>query len=354
MSAEKPDKKSEPGKAARPSRRPEGTDLVRRAETAPAAAGGGVTVPREIVERHFREYREKVARSRKDIEKEVKAAAATQYWSYGLGAAAIVVGSGVTLPFAALLALGGLVSGMDARASLDKANRAAIDRAHELHSRLRAEFIQAQRAAYNEKQDSLVRLADAYLEQGGLLDETALAYLAAVEPRRLRQASDQLAISVLQVRGMLAHVRCRSIDLDGNRYTPKPARFADLKLSGRVPEHRPILRQKLEEQGRRLVEDAEPHFKDPEFSVPGEGRQNRRQRLARFFGAPFHLRADRARTIIEKMPELPPVEPPPLKSVANIASIIEAYEKANGRLDLPAMRGWGRDTRALPGMKPLL
>jgi hypothetical protein len=329
------------------------TDLVKRAETMPASQES-VGVPEPAAQRLQKAYNEAVLKSRKQHESDSKGASVAQFASAAvIGGALLVATPWVALPLGMFMALSGVSAAHDAKKALDTANDKSTELQQEFMRTLRREFIDAQRKAYSEKQDRLVEMAEAHLAKGGLLDETALSYLAAIPPSKLQGASDQLAISVLQIRSMLDYIRSRRIDLDGERGVPKPACFADFKLSPRQPEHRPILRAKLEENRFRIAEDEGPQFAEPQIVMPESQRQSGREKFARYLGAAFFIKGDRERAASFEMPSLAPVEVPALRQVESLGKIIGNYERAHGRLDLPALRGWGgREPKPL-AYKPL-
>jgi hypothetical protein len=323
-------------------------DLVKRAETMPASQES-VGVPEAAAQRLQKAYKASILKSRERHESDMKGASVAQYASAAVVASvALVATPWVAVPVGLFMAISGLSAAHDAKHSLDKANDKSVELQQDLVRKLRLEFLTAQRKAYSEKQDRLVLVADEHLAGGGLLDAEAMSYLAAIPLSKLSAASDQLAISVMQIRSMLDYVRSRRIALDGERGVPKPARFADFKLSPRVPEHRPILRERLSENRFSIVEDEPPPFAEPEIEMPESRRQPRKEKIARYFGAAFFLKSDRERAASFEMPGIAPVEIPALRQVENLGKIIENYERAHGRLDLPAMRGWGgREPKSL-------
>lgn len=311
-------------------------------------------MPEEVAEHLKDSYKRSILKSREKYEGETKGASLAQYASATvITVAALTMTPWVAVPLGVIVALGGLSAAHDAKASLDKANNKSTELQQEFVRKLRWEFIHAQRKAYSEKQDRLVAIADEHLAKGGLLDETALSYLAVIDPVKLRSASDQLAITTMQIRTMLDYIRSRRIDLDGERRVPKPACFADFKLSARVPEHRPILRAKLTENRFSIVEDEPPAFVEPEIIMPESAKQTKKERVARWLGSAFFLKGDRERATGFEAPQFAPAEVPALRNVANLETIIENYERAHGKLDLPAMRGWGGAAPKTLSFKPL-
>jgi hypothetical protein len=256
----------------------------------------------------------------------------------GLGAAATVAMTGGI----ALLPLAGLMGGM--MLSINSSERNSAMRTAEREGRnaqyeLRRIFRNAQIDAFNHNQKQLVAAANGHLQAGGLLDEEAMAYLAAVSRENLSDACEQLAISVYQARKMLAHSR-------SPEYVEKPLNFASLDFTAKSEKHRFVLLEKLQ-WADSDIDDDKPELQGLELQEP-EFQRTAAGRWARTFLAPFYLRKDaRIRAALD-LPDLPDVPVPPLRPARDFALTLHRYEEQNGRLDLPALRGWPQTQKALP------
>jgi hypothetical protein len=207
---------------------------------------------------------------------------------------------------------------------------------------LKENFLGAQNAAFESKQVHFLRLMDRHLQKGGLLDENVLPYLGVIRPHLLKEASDQVAVTVLQARRLLAYARSTVKNAAGIKEVAAPLTFAALEFNPKREDHRRFLREKLEQTDIALAEDALPVFE--EFNLP-ERRFSYQGVLKvcwRGFAAPYYLlrdRIDHRRALA--VPEVPEVGVPPLLVEKDIVAILAHFESAHGRLDLPALRGWG-------------
>jgi hypothetical protein len=227
---------------------------------------------------------------------------------------------------ATLLAGTGVANESDMRSSL------RMNKTGWTQGALREEFINAQKASYVDQKRELVRAAEQYLAAGNLIRMEDAAWLAALDPKMLRDASDQLAITVLQIRKMLAHVRCRDYHTDGSKKVMPVKTFASMWFGARS-----FLRERLLACDIALAEDSNPVLKEPEL-----------RSLRAFFS--METQESVRREFAEgALPRFKNVEMPILKPAEDFAAALEEYEANNPPLDLPAIRGWQRYRRlALP------
>lgn len=226
------------------------------------------------------------------------------------------------------------------------------------------EYRAAQVRALGEKMDQAVALADECLAKGGLIDEDILAHLVTIPAEKFRKASDQLAISVLQARSLLAHVRAN----EGAAATA-PMTFALLKEKYNAAadpssaDSRRLLRDMLGgSDGRIAEENYEKGFPawDP-AAVSGLNTngirevQEFRNGVSSFLGLPFLARNKRLAAAMKdiRLPDAASIEVkvPALRPVENFSEIVALYEKRNGKLDLPAVYGW--DNGSMPRRRPV-
>lgn len=216
------------------------------------------------------------------------------------------------------------------------------------------QYKKAQKQGFDEKLKQAVVLADRHLAQGGLLDETVLAYLVTIKPEYFREASDQLAITVLQARRMLFHA-CAG---EGQQVSP-PLTFLSLMREHRMAvnplssESRRTLRGFLADSDKGLPEDDYSRdfpradvLAEVKFVKPGklDVLSSSAGALRSFFILPF-LSQDKKRVDDLRMMTLPAADSievrlPALRPVEGFAKAVAQYEERNGRLDLPAVYGW--------------
>lgn len=250
--------------------------------------------------------------------------------------------------------LGGIMASLGALGQQENAKRA--QNVHDETRRwLKGAFMAEQASAFREKQKHLLRLADAQLQKGGLLEEDFLPYLALIRPGLLEDASDQLAVTVLQARGMLAYARCTARTGTGARTTTRPHSFASLGFNPQREDHRHFLREKLEQADNAisLAEDSLPVFEDLDIEHDRIETGGIAGFFARAVAAPVFLLYDRYRhRRAVKLPAVvPSVRVPPLLVAPDFPAILAHYETAEEKLDLPAVRGW---PRTAPGPARLL
>lgn len=275
----------------------------------------------------------------------------------GLSFACVVTVTGVGIPMAAFLTPVILIGGCVYSNESQHCESRAQHWMKEMKSSLRQGLRFRQRNAYRNKEEHLVALADAHLEQGGLLDEKTLSYLAAAPEERLRKASDRLAVTVLQARRMLAYERGGRRD-----ETLRPATFARFRLIPGRAEHNGLLRGKLCETDARLAEDEGPEMPLPEVIWPERIPEIENLKISklglalRVVAGPLFFFADRRRLrALENitLPDTPRAEAevPALRPAADFSEALARYERDVERLDLPALRGAGGASggRLLPG-----
>jgi hypothetical protein len=245
--------------------------------------------------------------------------------------------------------------GMTAAAANDQkkyANLLPGSREEQL-KKLRRVFRDAQIAAYAEQRKLLVSAAEQHIAQGNLISLEDAAWLANLHRRDVADATHQLAITVLQIRKLLAHSRCVEFRQDGSRKIGKPDTFAAHKLMPDHESHRQFLRLALKEADREIAEDTPPAFAEPEL----EEEQEVRKKTGFLGGCKVlldPLSGGRLKRELEaaKILRVKPMEIPSLQPAADFAQALENYERNNAPLDLPAIRGWGGGRRkALPGPK---
>jgi hypothetical protein len=209
-------------------------------------------------------------------------------------------------------------------------------------------FEQAQRDFYNSQKLQLLEAADTHLGKSGLLSLQDAAWLANIDPAHLEKATDQLAVTVLQIRKMLAYERCTEFNADGSRKVEKPLGFASMQFNSALPVHRNCLRERMLPLDAALAEDENPavqpaEFYEREIKAPGY--------LKSFFTfiTPFS-NAGRKRSFEKmEMPQVKDIAAQCVQPVADFAERLANYESRNAPLDLPAVRGWKQPARkALP------
>jgi hypothetical protein len=214
--------------------------------------------------------------------------------------------------------------------------------------RLEGDVRQAQKDAFEKKQEKLLALAEAQLEGGGLLDEKIVSYLAAIPPDFLRGASDQLALTVFQARHLLR------FDRTGQRPRDRVATFARHGLNPLLADHRLLLRSRLEENNPDISEDSSPvAWPDMEGDFPSleslpaykKLHHDGMRGVLRFFAMPLFAVADTFEIRRARKAPVPAftvsAKIPPLRCAEDFSAALARYEKEVERLDLPAMRGWG-------------
>lgn len=246
----------------------------------------------------------------------------------------------------------------DIRGNAEKAIRASIDKSgKELEANIRG----LQEEKYKNKQLHLAVLADMHVVRGEQIDEKTLSYLAALPPSLLKDASDQLAITVMQARQMLAYQR-------GGRNL-KPETFARNRLNPGVAEHRRALRNALAAAAAdiKLDEDEGPEaWPAPEIVLPDPGKIPEIAKLKvskisfalRTVAAPLFLIPDWLRIRAAKKVQIPDIkasfQEPTLRAAEDFSAALARYETDVERLDLPALRGWNLPGpgKLLPGKAP--
>jgi hypothetical protein len=238
----------------------------------------------------------------------------------------------VALPFALIFKTATLAS---AAVTDDKTEKARTEK----REKLQKQFLAAQKKAFADKQAQLIALADETLARGELLGEKELSYLAALDPALLKDASDQLAITVLQARGMIAYMRAEE-----KRIRP-PLTFRTAAFDPRNGLHRAYLRDKLAEAKTVLAEDDYPNGLYQELEFPRDGlRPDSKGYLLRLAVPFYSFWKDAKKAVDAPLLEngLPEISVPPLKPAGDFSALLSAFERAAEPLDLPAMRGWNR------------
>jgi hypothetical protein len=213
---------------------------------------------------------------------------------------------------------------------------------------LRDAFTEAQKQAYAAQKRQIVQAAEQYLSSGKLVSVEEASWLAALDPEAVRGATDQLAITVLQIRKMLAHMRCADFNADGSRAVEKPLTFEAMLLMSSAPLHRSILRERLAAEDCEVTEDLNPVIREPEVISAAHAKVSVIKSLASFIS--FRTKKSLAREYVDNaLPRFADIEAQALRPVTDFAAMLESYEARNPPLDLPALRGWKTvKRRALP------
>lgn len=334
-------------------------------ELAVLAQGGGgelARVPEGSLEKADRRVRKHVINAASETMVDEAGGILLQIF-FGVCAAAAVSAASpfalIAVPFAAFSPL---ITANDIGERIETADTQTGRVRRDLYYDLRA----AQIREYRQKQEQLAALADAHLARGGLLDEKTMSYIAVLPPDVLEGASDQLAITVLQARRLLAYERA------GRQYEAlKPETFASAGLSAVSGKHRGTLRKLLSAVAAPLEEDRGPEkWPEPDISLPGTGKipalENLRISTAEkalrvavpvlFSLKALHRRWKAAPAAAELPPLTASAEIPPLRAAADFSEALARYEREAGRLDLPALRGWngGRRLVGAPPVSPAL
>jgi len=203
----------------------------------------------------------------------------------------------------------------------------------------------SQQKSYMAKERSLSKLADQVLTEGELIDEKALSYLALLPPKILYDASDQLAITVLQARAVLFR-RSKAMS---------PLTFARLDLDPGCDDHRAVLRAELMQND--IVEFPDrivPRYEPLEEEIPVMFDTSVQATFKRIAILPYHMWKDKRTLRKYEPPPLPEPVIPPLQSAPQLAQKLADFESREYKLDLPALRGWPAPApRRMPGASPL-
>jgi hypothetical protein len=230
----------------------------------------------------------------------------------------------------------------------------AQEQVEEFKKELTQEFKEAQEQLYQSFQTKLINEAEKTLAEGGLIDEEKMAHLACVRPELLKEASDQLAISVLQARQLLDF--SRKIEDPAALDEPKtqPFTFKSQKLKASNEYQRTVFRHNLWSQlkeervesiggftrvvTQKIAEDDFPKHQAPEFGeltgayghIGGWG--------AYLFGplVDWKLR----KNIVNDFMPVAAAKVPPAAKAEDFSQRLAHYESNVEPLDLPAMRGW--------------
>lgn len=229
-----------------------------------------------------------------------------------------------------------------------------------------------QRACYEGKKHEMVRLADEQLAGGGLIGEEALPFLATLTPDKLGKASDDLAITVLQIRSMIALIRFPlAVDAEDRPMTMRRlAREYNLAVQPGNKKHQKLLREKLERQAVSLREDKFPAaaavlpdldaYRDRQIDMKALEELEPTEKKKKSFGGwllwgfrdgylPFlEHRKQKKLAALAKAVEFPDdieFEVPALRTVDELADMLARYEAEVEPLDLPAIRGWGKASK---------
>ena len=232
-------------------------------------------------------------------------------------------------------------------------NSTAQDRLEEAQKNLKDGFHNAQVENYELQQQKMVEIADAFMAEGGRLVEKDLAFLIHLTPDALEKASDELAITVLQVRKLLVHMRCTEFNADGTKKVSPPITFDALRFDPAFEPHRKIIRDRLMQDDVDLDED---DIEDNIVRLELDDKTNFKigfwGAVGRSFITPLASWRDIKKHRAYKLPEIPEVPVMKLNPAEDFAKALATYENNadNLPLDLPAMRGWGT-AKLLPANK---
>jgi hypothetical protein len=238
----------------------------------------------------------------------------------------------ITLPAVALLGIAGteMQKGMQdvARDAFEDAKKNTL-----------IKFEEAQREFYSAQKRRIIELADAHLGNGHLISAQDAAWLGNIDPDHLSDATDQLAVTVLQIRQMLAYQRCASFNSDGSKQVDMPLTFKDVGFDISRNLHRSWLREKLAQLDSGIEEDERPEIRQAEFVSGDIGKSGRIKAFFNFFN-PVSNWNRKEKTLAMELPQVKDIEVQCVQPIAGFAEALEAYEARNPPLDLPAMRGW--------------
>jgi hypothetical protein len=216
-----------------------------------------------------------------------------------------------------------------------------------MREEIRSALQEAQIEAYQSQKRQLAEAAEQHLLTGRFLSETDASWLGALNCDDIADASDELAITVCQVRQLLAYARSE----DTEEARVKPFTFASLQLNPAMAPNRAYLRERLEKADQFIAEDDYPVFPEPEFAPAAEIKAGKLQLVKEFF-LPFSDSRLRRAYKDAQLPAIPEVTLQSVAPAADFAEALKSYEDKNGPLDLPAVRGWnGGRRRMLPGPK---
>jgi hypothetical protein len=214
-------------------------------------------------------------------------------------------------------------------------------------------FKQAQIEFYAAQKKRIVELADTHLGNGGLISAQDAAWLGNIDPDHLSEATDQLAITVLQIRQMLAYQRCNDFNSDGSRAVQAPLTFRGVGFDAGRPLHRSWLREKMAQADHGIEEDANPVIQVAEFENVNVKKPGYIAALFNFLN-PVSNWSRKEKLLEMQLPKVKEIEVQCVQPLADFAEALKDYESRNAPLDLPAMRGWkGPQRRALAAPKAL-
>jgi hypothetical protein len=274
----------------------------------------------------------------------------------GWGIQTTMVGATVVLAFSPM-AIAAIIPGMIALLTMGfrsdehpKGNiRKKVDEFKEKVSR---DFINKQEETYKSFQKELVQSAENTLSSGNLLDMRTMSYLACVRPELIEEASNQLAISVLQARQVLSF--SRNLDDKGSwkKQQTQPLTFQNQALSCENEFQRTILHQKLwsnlYEKGfynnaplkeeAKIEEDNYPKHQKPDFSEIDSSIESYKG-FSAFFLGPLITGYERKK-LTRAFKEIASVTVPAPACAKDLEHRLKFYEDNVEKIDLPAVRGW--------------
>jgi hypothetical protein len=241
-------------------------------------------------------------------------------------------------PFGLLVSAGALAAGAFMgsveQETLDNLGHSVLKNSEGL---IQEHFAQAQRDGYALQKRQILQAAEDHLACGGLLGAEDVAWLGHLDPVILQDAGDQLAITALQARKLIAHMR------DG--IPEKPLLFKDFKLDRNLKPHRAYLREKLLAADAALPEDSLPEIQKAEI-IPGNARRSGYLKALFNYVTPGSRRRLLREFETLQMPAVKDIEMPGIRPVEGFAAMLAEYESKNCPLDLP---GWkGSQRRMLP------
>jgi hypothetical protein len=223
-------------------------------------------------------------------------------------------------------------------------------RVNEFKDRVSRDFINKQEDTYKSFQKELIQSAENTLSSGNLLDMRTMSYLACVRPELIEDASNQLAISVLQARQVLNF--SRNLDDKGSwkSQQTQPLTFQNQALSCDNDFQRTILLQRLWsnlfepynntrlKKEVKIEEDNYPKHQKPDFSEIDSSLEGYKG-FSAFFLGPLVTGYERKK-LTRAFKEISSVTVPAPACAKDLEHRLKFYEDNVEKIDLPAVRGW--------------
>jgi hypothetical protein len=250
--------------------------------------------------------------------------------------------SGVGACILPVVVYGGM-AGIATKAQADAEN--LLPRHRKLYmEQAKEKFHEAQKAAYNEQKRLIAAAAEQHLGRGNLLTLEDAAFLSSLNADDVRKSTYQLAITVLQIRKLLAQARGAA----GDAAIENPETFASNRLRPEADNHRKFLYEILREHDAPIAEDDLPVLQEPEIEGEAGAQIGYGKAFLKLLN-PLSGRRLKREFKQAKVLRFKPVDVAGVRPAADFAAALAAYESRNPPLDLPAVRGWGGGRRkALP------